>query len=92
MTEITFEIDSELKEQAEKLFEELGLTFSEAISIFCAKCVREQAIPFYISLKPYPNRETLAAIEETNQLKNDPNKKCYNDFDEVLKELEIEEI
>lgn len=33
-----------------------------------------------------PNRDTLEAIEEVKRLKDDPNKKIYNSFDEILKE------
>ena len=35
-----------------------------------------------------PNADTILAIKEVDKLKRDPNKKVYNTFDEVLKELE----
>ncbi|WP_427876998.1 hypothetical protein [Gardnerella sp. 2492-Sm] len=37
-----------------------------------------------------PNADTLAAFEEAEQLKYDPNAKTYSSFDEFLKDLEDE--
>lgn len=38
-----------------------------------------------------PNAETILAIREVQTLKQDPNKKIYGSFDEVLEELDEEE-
>ena len=56
-------IDPELKEQAQPLFDSLGLSLSAAVNVFLRQAVREQAIPFRIG-EPLPNAETLRAIEE----------------------------
>ncbi len=56
-------IDPELKEQAQALFDSLGLSLSAAVNVFLRQAVREQAIPFRIG-EPLPNAETLRAIEE----------------------------
>lgn len=37
-----------------------------------------------------PNVETIAAIEEAEQLANDPNTKRYKSVDELFKELDAE--
>lgn len=42
-------MDTELKEAAEKLYEELGTSFAEAVRIFAKKSVDEQAIPFSVN-------------------------------------------
>lgn len=34
-----------------------------------------------------PNAETIAAIEEVQRLKADPNKKTYSNFAEILEDL-----
>lgn len=34
-----------------------------------------------------PNAETILAIKEVQTLKQDPNKKVYNSFSEILEEL-----
>lgn len=48
---VTIRMDSELKKQAETLFNDLGLNLSSAINIFIRQAVREQAIPFKITCK-----------------------------------------
>lgn len=59
-------IEEELKDQAEDLFESLGLTLSAAIKIFLKQSVRVQGIPFEIRL----NQDTTQAFREVenNQL------------------------
>lgn len=42
-------IDKETKEQAEALFEKLGLTFASAVRLFAVKSIQEQRLPFEIS-------------------------------------------
>ena len=37
-----------------------------------------------------PNAETIEAIEDVKRLKNNPNKKTYHSFSEILDELENE--
>ena len=56
-------IDPELKEQAQALFDSLGLSLSAAVNVFLRQAVREQAIPFRIG-EPLPNADTLHAIHE----------------------------
>ena len=48
---VTVRVDRDLKEQAEILFEQLGLNMSSALNVFLRKAVDESAIPFYISTK-----------------------------------------
>ena len=45
---ITVWLDTETKEQAEELFEDLGMSMSSAITIFLKQCVRKGGIPFEI--------------------------------------------
>jgi len=47
---ITVRVDKELKENAEALFNRLGMNTSVAINIFLRKAVIEQSIPFKIGL------------------------------------------
>lgn len=39
-----------------------------------------------------PNTETIAAIEEVQRLKADPNKKVYNNFEELLADIDLEDV
>ena len=45
---ITVRLDSDTKEQAEDLFEDLGMSMSSAITIFLKQCIRKGGIPFEI--------------------------------------------
>ena len=49
-TTISIRVDTDLKNEADKLFNELGLNLSSAVNIFLRQSVREQAIPFNVSL------------------------------------------
>lgn len=45
---VTVRIDEDVKEQADELFEDLGLSFTTAINVFVRQCLREGRIPFEI--------------------------------------------
>lgn len=53
-------IDAKLKQKAELLFEQLGITFADAVRMFAVKAVDLQAMPFDIS-KSTPTRKVLHA-------------------------------
>ena len=46
---IQFRVDKELKNEADKLFKELGLDLGTAIKLFFKQSVNKQAIPFAIT-------------------------------------------
>ena len=54
-------VDEDLKEQAELLFNDLGLNMTSAINVFLRQAVNEQAIPFEIRKI---NSETLQALKD----------------------------
>ena len=56
---LEIKIDSDLKEQAEKLYEQMGTTFAEAIRIFAKQSVREKAMPFTMHLTGLEEKRTL---------------------------------
>lgn len=47
-TTVQVRMDEKLKEKAEKLYKALGTSFSEAVRMFAAKSVEEQALPFNV--------------------------------------------
>jgi len=85
-TNISIRMDAELKAQADALFAELGMNLSTAFNIFVRQSLREGRIPFDISLN-HPNKETIAAMLEAEQIAHDPNVKHYTDVEEALREL-----
>ncbi len=54
-------IDVELKEDVEKILSEIGLSTSQAITMFMKGIKRERGIPFELKI---PNEETLAAMQD----------------------------
>ena len=82
-------IDKNLKKQAVELFDQFGLDFSTAISLFLSQAVREQKIPFEIRMN-VPNPTTIAALNEYDEMKKDKKKyKRYDSFEEILKEKHL---
>ena len=84
---ITIRMDSDLKKQADELFTELGMTLTTAITIFAKQAVREQKIPFDVSLN-VPNAETIEALNEFDKMISDRETYTrYDSFDDLLKEV-----
>ena len=63
MTTATIRMDSELKAQLQTLMSELGLDMSTFFIMSAKQAVREQGIPFKITMD-VPNAETLKAIHD----------------------------
>ncbi len=49
---ITVRIDESLKDDAQKLFNDIGISMSSAINVFLKQCVKEGKIPFELAGKP----------------------------------------
>ena len=82
-----FRIDSELNNQASKLLEGLGLSMSQAISMFLKQVVLHRGLPFEVKY-PEHSGELLDAIEEAKRLEADPKTKRYTDMDEMWTDLD----
>jgi len=83
-------LDTEIKDQAVSLLRELGLDLSTAVGMFLRQTIREQRIPFDVSLNT-PNAITAAALNETDAMLNNPEAyKRYRSFAELLKEVEAD--
>lgn len=71
-------IDSDLKEEVETLYKNLGTSFAEAVRIFARQSILEQRMPFEIGVKP--ETQTIQALSrEVENMK------------ETLKELQEQE-
>lgn len=53
MANLNIRIDDTLKQQAEKVFEELGMNMTTATTIFLKQCIRCNGIPFELRLDPF---------------------------------------
>lgn len=49
-TTYSVRLDPELKEEAIELFNQLGLTLSSAVNVFLRQSLREQGIPFIVTM------------------------------------------
>lgn len=49
-TTVSIRIDEDVKKEADKLFNDIGLNISSAVNIFLRQAIRERAIPFKITL------------------------------------------
>jgi DNA-damage-inducible protein J len=54
-------IEPELKEQTETVLKEIGLSTSEAVTMFFRQIVMQRGLPFAAKI---PNAETIAAFNE----------------------------
>lgn len=87
MANISIKMDDTLKEQAETLFNDLGMNLTTAFTIFVKQSLREQGIPFEIT-RETPNSETVAAFEEVEEMKKNPSiGKSYTDVDTMIEDL-----
>ena len=60
---------------------------STAMNLFLKKCILEQGIPFELKI---PNRETLKAMQETEDiLSGKIEKKGYNSAEELFEDLGV---
>ena len=85
-TNLCVRINTELKAQAETLFNELGMNLTTAITVFFRQAVRENRIPFEIT-RDRPTRETAEAMREALNISRDPKVKGYQDPRELLRDL-----
>ena len=79
-------MDSDIKKQCESLYGELGVNLTTAINIFLRQSIRAGGFPFEVRLNR-PNKETIAAMLEAEQIAHDPDVKRYSDVEEALREL-----
>ena len=63
MTQVNFRIDDDIKANAEKALNDMGLTMSAAITMFLVKVGRERRIPFEITADPFYSAENIAELE-----------------------------
>ncbi len=86
-TNISIRMDTELKAEAETLFEELGMNLSTAFNIFVRQALRERGIPFLIS-EGKPTKETVMAMLEAERIAKDPSVKGYQNVDQLFADLD----
>jgi DNA-damage-inducible protein J len=64
---INLRIEPDTKARAEKIFDKLGISMSDGVSMFLKQVVHHKGIPFELRV---PNKETQRAIREAMANKN----------------------
>lgn len=83
-------VEPKVKEEAEKILNNLGMNSTEAINIFLRQVILNSGIPFEVKLPQFSN-ELLEAIKEAEEIEKHPeNYKKYHSVDELMEELENE--
>ena len=83
----TLRIDDVLKRESDSVLEEIGLSFSAAVTLFLKQVVRTGSIPFAL-VANRPNRETLAALREAERLADDPSAQTFATVDDLFRDLD----
>ena len=87
---INVRIDPTVKAQADAIFSKLGMSTSEAINIFLHKSIVYRGLPFEVALN-VPNEETIEAMREAEELRNDPNRKVFSSVKALFEDLNDDE-
>ena len=62
---ITFHMNAELAANFEKACQKLGLTTSEAFTIFATNVARERRIPFEVAVDPFYSKQNIARLQKS---------------------------
>ena len=65
---MSIRLDSEVKEQAQQVFNHLGMDMTTAITIFLRQAIQYQGLPFDIRLDE--NRKLLQVLTDVDQHRN----------------------
>lgn len=74
---ITTRVESAVKKNAEKVFKRLGMSTTEAISIFLSQVKLRKGLPFDVKI---PNKKTLQAMKDADEGKNLNTYESLGDF------------
>ena len=77
-------VSAKLKGEAENVLHQLGLSMSDAITLFLAQVKLRKGLPFTVDI---PNKETLRAIKEARA---GIGVKRYDSVDEIFKEIDAD--
>lgn len=79
---LTIRLDPQLKEDTKKVLDDLGLTTTQAVTLFLKQVSLQKGLPFSVAM---PNAETLKARSD---VVNRCNLKTFESVDALFAELE----
>jgi len=80
-TQTTIRVDTESYNKAKEILNQIGLNYSQAISVFNNMIVLNKGLPFELKI---PNSSTIKALQE---LKNKEGK-TFKNVDELFEDLD----
>lgn len=84
---INVNVPSDVKKEATKLFNNLGLSMSSAINIFLKKSIKERGIPFDVK-ETTPKEELALALKELEYMEEHPDEyKSYKSISKLKEDL-----
>ncbi len=86
---INVNVPRDVKEEANKIFNNLGLNMSTAINMFLKRTISERGIPFEVKeTNNKPSKELLEALQEGEDILNGKIKtKGYHNVEEMFKDI-----
>ena len=64
MANVNVRVDDTVKDEAEKIFSELGLTISAATNVFYKQVIRTGGIPFELTTEPFYSASNQRRLEK----------------------------
>ena len=80
-TQTTIRVDEENYHKAKEILSQIGLNYSQAISVFNSMIVLNRGLPFELKI---PNEETKQALHELETKEG----KTFNNVDELFADLD----
>ena len=81
---LTVRTNSEIKDDAKKVYSDLGLDLSTAINVFLRKSIEYGGFPFEVR-KEIPNKRLLEAIKEADDIVDGKiDVKKYSSYEEMV--------
>ncbi len=82
-------IDSEIKQEVNTLFRNLGMDMSSAVNIFLRQCILRNGLPFNVEIPAY-NQETLDAIAEAKRISRNPDVPGYSNMKDLFEAMDTD--
>lgn len=87
MAQINFYVDDDLKDFAEKAFNTIGITMTDALILFLKQCAICEGLPFNSEITEY-KPEVIDAMLDAKRVSKDQNVKAYDSFSDAISDLE----
>lgn len=87
---LNIRIDPNTKKAAEKLFSNFGITITDAVNMFLHQSIITGGLPFAVKI-PQPNADTLAAMQDIENMINNKTPVSSQSVDDFFKEMNLNE-